>query len=124
LGCSEAWDVLYLGRFAFGTFCSLTGLVCFVAGTFLVGTFCSWDITPCDKKCEPSETKFSIKKTFQGIKPFYATDISTYTSNDPPLFLADLSQPLGPGGHTSFYTAVILLFQCAVKLILLNLILS
>ncbi len=43
---------------------------------------------------------------------------------DPPFFLVDLSQPLGPGGHTSFYTAALLLFQYAVKLILLNLILS
>ncbi len=43
---------------------------------------------------------------------------------DPPFFLADLSQLLGPGGHTSFYTAALQLFQCAVKFILLNLILS
>jgi hypothetical protein len=43
---------------------------------------------------------------------------------DPLFFLADLSQPLGPGGYTIFYAAALLLFQCAVKLILLNLILS
>jgi hypothetical protein len=40
---------------------------------------------------------------------------------DPPFFLAELSQPLGHGGPTSFCTAAVLLFQCAVKLILLNL---
>jgi hypothetical protein len=37
-------------------------------------------LTPGDKKLEPSETKLSIKKTFKGIKPFYATYINTNTS--------------------------------------------
>jgi hypothetical protein len=40
---------------------------------------------------------------------------------DPPFFLADLSQPLGPGGPTSFCTSALLLFHCGVKLILLKL---
>ncbi len=39
---------------------------------------------------------------------------------DPPFFLAVLSQPLGPGGHTSFCTSALLLFQCVVELILLK----
>jgi hypothetical protein len=43
---------------------------------------------------------------------------------DPLFFLAVNRQPLGPGGHTSFRTPALLLFQSAVKLILLNLILS
>ncbi len=43
---------------------------------------------------------------------------------DPPFFLAVNSQPLGPGGPTSFYTIALLLFHSAVKLILLNLIVS
>jgi hypothetical protein len=65
------------------------------------------------------------KKTFQAIKRFYATDINTHTvlvMGDPPFFLPDLSQPLGQGGHTSFCTSALLLFQCALKLIILNLI--
>ncbi len=33
---------------------------------------------------------------------------------DPPFFLAVLSQPLGPGGHTSFCTSALLLFQIVV----------
>jgi hypothetical protein len=43
---------------------------------------------------------------------------------DPAFFLADLRLAFGPGGHTSFCTSALLLFQSAVKLILLNLILS
>jgi hypothetical protein len=79
--------------------------------------------TPGDKKREPLENKFSIKKTLKGRKPFYATDkyVHVQVMGDPPFFLAVLSQPLGPGGPTSFCTSALLLFQCAVKLVLLNL---
>jgi hypothetical protein len=41
-----------------------------------------------------------------------------------PFFLADLRQPFGQGGHTSFCTSALLVFRCAIKLILLNLIMS
>jgi hypothetical protein len=44
--------------------------------------------------------------------------------SDPPFFLAVNSKPLGPEGPTSFYTIPLLLFHYAVKLILLNLIVS
>jgi hypothetical protein len=37
---------------------------------------------------------------------------------DPPFFLAELIQSLGPGGLTGFCASALLLFQCAVKLIL------
>ncbi len=43
---------------------------------------------------------------------------------DPPFFLAELSQPFGPGGQTSFCTSGLLLFQSVAKLIRLNFILS
>ncbi len=43
--------------------------------------------------------------------------------DDQPFFLAILSQPLGPGGHNIFCISALLLFQCAVKLLLLNMIL-
>ncbi len=44
---------------------------------------------------------------------------------DPPFFLAELSAPLRPGGQTNqFLHFLLLLFQGAVKLIRLNLILS
>ncbi len=33
---------------------------------------------------------------------------------DPPFFLAVLSQPLGPGGHTGFSTSALLLIQGVV----------
>jgi hypothetical protein len=68
------------------------------------------------------ETKLSSKKKFEGRKPFYATDINTYcilVMGDPIFFLADLSQPLGPGGPTSFYTLSAFPVPYAVKLILL-----
>jgi hypothetical protein len=74
--------------------------------------------TPGDKKREPSETKFSIKKTFQARKPFYATDINTYVHilvmGDLPFFLTVLSHPLWHRSPTSFCTSALLLFQCAV----------
>jgi hypothetical protein len=80
--------------------------------------------TPDDKKREPSETKFSIIKHFKGIKPCYGTDINTYTRmGGPPLFLSVLGQPFGLEA-TPVSTSALLLFQCAVKLLLLNLILS
>ncbi len=43
---------------------------------------------------------------------------------DPPFFLAVNHKPLGPEGPISFFTSALLLFQYAVKLILLNMILS
>jgi hypothetical protein len=66
------------------------------------------------------------KKTFEGIKPHFMQHISIHilVMVDPPFFLAVNSQPLGPRGHTIFCTSALLLFQSAVKLILLNLILS
>jgi hypothetical protein len=50
--------------------------------------------------------------------------INILVMGDPPFFLAVNSKPLGPEGPTSFYTTALLHFKYAVKLILLNLIVS
>jgi hypothetical protein len=51
---------------------------------------------------------FNKKNFFMKIKPFDATYINTYTSNgDPPFFLAEISQALGPGGQTNFCTSAL-----------------
>jgi hypothetical protein len=59
---------------------------------------CTVGCTPSDKKHEPSKTKCSIKNHWK--EKTISSYINTKTSNGlSSLLLADLSQPLGHGGH-------------------------
>jgi hypothetical protein len=65
------------------------------------------------------ETKLSSKKSLKEENHFMEQiSIHILVRGDSLFFLADHSQPLGPGEPTSFYTFDLLLFQYAVRLIL------
>jgi hypothetical protein len=77
--------------------------------------------TPGDK---PHGRQNLKKTTFKGITPFLAICINTYTSNGWCALYSGWPQPTSGGGHTNFCISTLLPFQCVVKLIPLNLILS
>ncbi len=64
-------------------------------------------------QARPPKIKFSIKKKHLKEQNHFMQHLSIHilVMGDPPFFLAVLSQPLGPGGHTSFCTSALLLFQ-------------
>jgi hypothetical protein len=65
------------------------------------------------------ETKLPSKKSLkEEIHFMQQISIHIQVMGDKLFFLADHSQPLGPGEPTNFYTFDLLLFQYAVKLIL------
>jgi hypothetical protein len=88
--CGLHRDTEQLGRHPLGSF--IVGHTVLKTVAFMLGHYIC-KCTPGLKKRGPPETNVSIKKTFKGMKPLYATCINTYTSNGWSTLLTGWPQP-------------------------------